>query len=89
MRCLRRWLRELEARLPNQAAGSSSWTISEIQEKLKAQQVSAFLASVTVESLHSQDGYTTKGCVLKWNFFKLNIKGPESLFHLRENFAYP
>ncbi|KAM7289788.1 hypothetical protein ISCGN_029916 [Ixodes scapularis] len=38
MRCLRRWLKELEARLPNQMAVSSSWTVPEIQERLQAQQ---------------------------------------------------
>ncbi|CAN8031153.1 unnamed protein product [Ixodes persulcatus] len=39
MRCLRRWLKELEARLPNQMAVSSSWTVPEIQDRLQAQQV--------------------------------------------------
>ncbi|KAG0423818.1 hypothetical protein HPB47_000428 [Ixodes persulcatus] len=38
MRCLRRWLKELEARLPNQMAVSSSWTVPEIQDRLQAQQ---------------------------------------------------
>nr|XP_054927647.1 uncharacterized protein LOC126532996 isoform X1 [Dermacentor andersoni]XP_054927648.1 uncharacterized protein LOC126532996 isoform X1 [Dermacentor andersoni] len=39
MRCLRRWLKELEARLPSQMAISSAWTHTEIQERLCAQQV--------------------------------------------------
>lgn len=38
MRCLRRWLKELEARLPNQMNVSSSWTVPEIQDRLQAQQ---------------------------------------------------
>ncbi|XP_042143409.1 uncharacterized protein LOC8042354 [Ixodes scapularis] len=38
MRCLRRWLKELEARLPNQMAVSSSWSVPEIQDRLQAQQ---------------------------------------------------
>ncbi|XP_077537806.1 klarsicht isoform X2 [Haemaphysalis longicornis] len=39
MRCLRRWLKELESRLPSQMAVSTAWTQAEIQERLRAQQV--------------------------------------------------